>query len=665
MGKIKNPNLIRVCKVCGREYHPASSRQQCCNLPIDRTCPICGKTFQVLCKPVKGNKTCSKACADKLIVRNRTSSAAKLIKICKACGKPFTPKTVMDMYCSNPHYRTCDVCGKEYEYDPKRQDIKKTCSEECRYKLTINNRDIDAAMETQRKTLLDRYGVDNPSHIPGVIETTKQTNRQKYGVDWYTQTEEYHTKLRETDLKKYGVEHHMKSEEVIKKRISKLKETHGVANVFQLPEVKAKIKNSIRDKYGVDYISQSQEIKDKVKDTNIKRYGVEHAMQLEEFKEKARETSRILYGRNYKKQLCISDIDSWYAFIRDPREFISKHYNYVPRTEDIANDLGVDHSTVSEYLTKADAQDCITRSRSLMEDTIADFITSLDNNIRIIHNDKTQIKPFELDLYLPDYNIAIECNPTCTHNSSFTDPWGGKPKSRLYHQQKTDACNSKGIFLFHVFGYEWEYNKDVILSMISNILGKNPIKIYARKCDVREVSSKDARRFLNENHRQGNTNSKIRLGLYEDDKIVSIMTFGKFRATIGTGTEDLSDCWELSRFCSLKYTTVIGGANKLFNYFIKHYTPRRIRSFSDRAHTRGTIYSTLGFEEIRKSDPNYLWVYIKTNKGFHRYSAQKKNIVKFLKDPSIDTSKTEKEIMEEHKFAKVYDSGTITWEWKK
>lgn len=658
------PDVIRICKICGDEYHPNSSRQMTCNKPKDHICPICGKTYQVVCKPNAGGVACSPECIEQVIIRKRTASAAKLIKVCKACGKSFTPKTVMDVFCSGPHYRNCVVCGKQFEYNPKRKDAPHTCSKECRYKLALDNRDTEAAVLAQKQSLMRKYGVENVMGIPGVREKQKKTIFERYG-GWYTQTEDYRKKTTETDLRKYGVDHHMRSPELIQKRIDKLVAERGVVNVFQLPEIKEKSKETLRKNYGVDYISQSEEIKNKITETNFRRYGAKHAMQLEEFKEKARETSRKLYGRDYKMQMRISDIDAWYSFIRDPRAYISEHYAEPPRTEAIAKDLGVDFSTVSDYLKKFNASDCVSRSRSLMEDSIHEFIKSIDPSIRIIHNDKTAIRPYELDFYMPDYNFAIECDPTCTHNSSFVDPWGSNPKSITYHQIKTNLCDDAGIFLFHVFGYEWTNNRDIIFSMITNILGKNPIRIYARKCSVRTVSSKDARRFLNENHRQGNTNSQIRLGLYEGERLVSVMTFGKFRSTIGTGNEDLSDCWELSRFCSLKYTTVIGAAEKLFSYFIKNYNPIRVRSFSDRSHTRGTLYGNLGFTEVRRSAPNYVWVDVKTDIGYHRYSAQKKNLVRFLRDDSIDLSKTEKEIMEEHKFAQVYDSGTITWEWKR
>ena len=143
------------------------------------------------------------------------------------------------------------------------------------------------------------------------------------------------------------------------------------------------------------------------------------------------------------------------------------------------------------------------------------------------------------------------------------------------------------------------------------------------------------------------------------------MTFGKMRSTIGTSSkEDLSNCYELVRFCSKLNTNVVGGASKLFKHFLKEYNPTRIRSFSDKAHTRGGLYEKLGFNNIRTSDPGYVWVDAVTDLSYHRVNTQKQNIRKFLQDDSIDLTKTEKQIMEERGFLQVYDCGTILWEWK-
>ena len=200
--------------------------------------------------------------------------------------------------------------------------------------------------------------------------------------------------------------------------------------------------------------------------------------------------------------------------------------------------------------------------------------------------------------------------------------------------------------------------------MISNVLHCNAAKEHARKCYVSEISNAECKEFLDANHRQGHVFASIRLGLKlkATDELVSVMTFNKMRPTIGK-VDDLEGSWELSRFCNKLYTSVAGGASKLLAYFIKTYCPSKIVSFSDVAHTRGNLYSTLGFHEVSRSDPGYVWVNYQTDQCINRVSCQKSNLRKLFHDDSIDIEhKTEREIMEEHGYVRVFDSGVIRWE---
>lgn len=269
---------------------------------------------------------------------------------------------------------------------------------------------------------------------------------------------------------------------------------------------------------------------------------------------------------------------------------------------------------------------------------------------------------------MPEYSFAIECDPTVTHNSTLpgfnyeTD----SPKPTNYHKMKTDLCEDRGVFLFHIFGYDWSNRKDVIKSMLRNILNANSDKIFARNTEINLVSDLDSMTFLNQNHRQGGAHSSIRIGLYHSGELVSLMTFSKMRNTIGKNSvTNVENTYELVRFCNKLNTSVVGGASKLFTYFIKNYNPVEIRSFSDRAHTRGKLYSKLGFTYSHTLDPGYMWVDFKTDTAYSRNNAQKHNLVKFLKDPSIDLNKTEVEIMSAHGYVQVFDSGVCLWIWRK
>lgn len=663
MSGAPGPNVIRTCKRCGDTYHPKSTRQECCNKPIKVPCVVCGKLMDQICTFKHQNETCSRDCAAQRIKQNRETSANRLVKICKYCGKEFHPKSVRDVYCEGPHYATCEVCGKQFEI----RDIlrpSKTCSDECRFILIGQNKDVDAMKASLKATLQERYGVDNPMQIPGSKEKLIATCKERYGTDWYTQTDEYKDKSKETDLQKYGVEHHLSSPEVIAKRQDTIQAKYGVDNVFQSEDIKAKSRETNMTKYGVAYASQSAEVKNNTRQHNLEKYGVEHPMMLPEYQEKAKQTNIEKFGFIAPTQAHISNIAEWYKFIDDPRAYIEANYPEMPRAEELAEAFGVDRSTIDEHLKKCGAKDCIRRAKSLMEEEVIQYIKHIVPGCKVIANDHTILNGSELDIYLPEYRFAIECDPTVTHNSSFPDPWGGDKKSITYHKRKTDICATNDIFLMHIFGYDWVWKKDIIKSMIANILDCSRV-LYARKCEIVRVSRADAMIFLNQNHRQGFVSSSVYLGLTYSGELISLMAFGKMRSTIGIDQSDLTGCWELTRFCNKLGISVVGGASRLFKRFVSEYHPKEIRSFSDRAHVRGTLYSKLGFSELRQSDPNYVWVNVATDKAYHRANTQKRNLKRFLHDATIDLTQSEKQIMESHGFAQVYDSGTVTWQWKR
>ena len=405
---------------------------------------------------------------------------------------------------------------------------------------------------------------------------------------------------------------------------------------------------------------QNSDIKAKVAQTNIARYGKPFYAQTDTF--------RLDVLKHPEKLAYLNE------FQADPISTIAKYFpDHKPTLRELEELVGTNHWSIHAALVKFNCTDAVAYVFSYMETEVCNTLREIDPSIQIITNTHKIIPPYEIDIYLPDYKIGIECNPTATHNSSInflaykSADSDRKPTAPNYHKMKTDMCEAVGIFLFHIFGYDWEYRRDVIISMLRNLLNKNTNKIFARNTYIKDVSAVAAMDFLNDNHRQGNAQASVRLGLFDKttDELVSLMTFGKMRGTIGTSDhEDTTEVWELVRFCNKRDTSVVGGASKLFNYFIQHNNPQKIRSFSDRAHTRGGLYHTLGFTELRRSDAGYVWVDIRTDIAYHRVNAQKRNLKKFLKDDTIDLSKTERQIMEEHGYVQVYDSGTITWEWR-
>ena len=544
------------------------------------------------------------------------------------------------------------------------------------------------------------------------LEKIKQTNRERYGVESYLQTEEIRqgnhqlwsdesfvstvrAKIEQTTLDRYGVTCLFADNDFRDQCKSKYLSETGYEYPSQNPEVQYQMRANSLKKYGTTHPNQSKEVKTKIKKslqstfsdeakkkeivekrmkTSQERYGVPFYMQTQEGKDKVSKSVFDRFGVDHItktkdwKQSVISDpskVEYLIEFDSNPAQFISKYFNTKPALMDIANLIGVSGTeAVSLRIHRDGLENEVNYVYSQMEHDVYIYLKSLNPNIRIERNTHKIITPYELDIYLPEYNLAIECNPISTHNSTI-NTWdeSAQPTHYKYHQMKTNLCEAKGIFLFHIFGYEWTYHPEIIKSMLRNLLNLNTKRIYGRETYVKEIDSKTANEFLGKNHRQGKANSSVRLGLFYQSDLVSVMTFGKMRNTIGIDSTDLSNCWELVRFCNKLSISVIGGASKLFKYFIKVHNPEQVRSFSDRAHTKGTLYQILGFQEIRRSDPGYLWVNLSTEKAFHRYNAQKQNIKMFLKDDSIDLSKSEREIMIEHNFVQLFDSGTITWEW--
>jgi hypothetical protein len=279
-----------------------------------------------------------------------------------------------------------------------------------------------------------------------------------------------------------------------------------------------------------------------------------------------------------------------------------------------------------------------------LENELKEYIKSL--NIIFLENTKKIIPPLELDIYVPNKNIAIELNGLYWHSEIYKD--------NNYHLNKTNECELKNIKLIHIFEDEWINKKDIVKSRIKNILGLTTNKIYGRKTNIKEVPTKECKEFLINNHIQGNVNSSINIGLYVDNILMSLMTFGSLRKSMGVNS--VSGNYELLRFCNKLDTTVIGGADKLLKYFIKTYNPIKIISYADRRWSQGNLYEKLNFKFIHNSKPSYY--YIVNNNREYRFKYRKDVLIK----EGYDENKSEHQIMKDRKIYRIYNCGSKRYE---
>lgn len=152
---------------------------------------------------------------------------------------------------------------------------------------------------------------------------------------------------------------------------------------------------------------------------------------------------------------------------------------------------------------------------------------------------------------------------------------------------------------------QWIHKKDIVTSRILNLL-KKAHTIYGRKTIVKKITQPVADNFLNQNHLQGSTNAKIKLGLFFEDRLVSVATFTWGRKFYAEDKVLLS--FGLIRHCNLNQHSVIGGLSKLLKHFINEYKPDDIMTFVDLDWSEGLTYRQLGFELIEKTEPETFFI---------------------------------------------------------
>jgi len=69
-------------------------------------------------------------------------------------------------------------------------------------------------------------------------------------------------------------------------------------------------------------------------------------------------------------------------------------------------------------------------------------------------NNRSVLNCLELDIYLPEYNVAIEFNGLYWHSELY--------KEKDYHLNKTLECKKKGVDLLHIFEDDWVFKQDII-----------------------------------------------------------------------------------------------------------------------------------------------------------------------------------------------------------
>jgi len=477
----------------------------------------------------------------------------------------------------------CEKCGKETSIRIEKYYVNK---DRCGYYGCR-----DCSRIKYKETCIDKFGFDNPMKSEEIKLLVENNNIEKYGVK--TTLLEYNTKekIKKTNLEKYGCE-----------------------EVLSSPIIREKSKITFLEKYGVDSYSKTKSFYD---DT-YRRWEKDSLEKLNR------------YNITKFKLLENRTIDIWCNKCNDYYNITPK--NLYQRTEIQKGVICTKCNSLKTFISGKEIE-------------LLQFIEE-NYDGEILTSNKKIIKPYELDIYLPELNLAFEFNGIYWHSDLY--------KQKNYHIDKSNMCHEENIKLVHIWEDDWLNKKDIIKSMILNRLNKTENKLFARKCNIKEVDNDLVRIFLYENHIQGFVGSNIKLGLFYDNELVSLMTFGKKRINMGEKHKDGS--FEMMRFCNKLNMNVIGGANKLFKYFILNYKINDILSFSDISYFDGKLYEKLGFELEKITEPNYSYYDKQLNK-YNRYNFRKDVLV----SKGYDKSKTEFEIMDELGYLRVYNCGNYKY----
>jgi hypothetical protein len=501
----------------------------------------------------------------------------------------------------------------------------KYCSIKCR-----NTHNSIKGSEKRKQTCLERYGTTTNLAHSDTKEKIKNTVKERYGVEHIMHYSETKERLQKTKLERYN-------DPTFNNR-KKFKETISNWNELKKQIINDKRKATINEKYGVNFITQSEQMKNKSKLTNLIRYNVENAAKSDIVKNKIKNTMLEKYGKHYQQK-------------HIPDEVLDKlnNINFLIENKDkslveIASQLGVSFYTVDAYYNKYGIVRTFSGyNQSLAEKELKRFIE--DNGFKTEIGNRTVLLGKEIDIYIPEKLLGIEYHGLYWHSQL-------KQPDKHYHFNKMKEAEKNNIRLIQITDYEWMNFKQIVKSRILTLLGKST-KLYARCCQIKDITSKEADEFLNRTHIQGSCISSIRLGLFHENKLVAVMTFGKSRF-------NKKYEYELLRYASELETVVVGGASKLFKYFLKTYSPSSVITYCDLRWNTGNMYNKLGFKYEKETGPNYWYTkYYNTFESRIHYQKHKlKNILSVYNE-----SLSEWENMKNNGYDRFWDCGNKVFVW--
>ena len=211
-------------------------------------------------------------------------------------------------------------------------------------------------------------------------------------------------------------------------------------------------------------------------------------------------------------------------------------------------------------------------------------------------------------------------------------------------------ADTKNERIIWIKPFEWydDVKRKILESFILSACGVIKNKIYARDCYIKTISNKDVKTFLNRTSMLGYRSSSLCLGLFlkkdkgifKKDEMLMCYTFGS--AFYGKGKYDI----EVIRASTELNTQVIGGASKLWSYFVKNYETIKINNknikwntccyYVDFDHNNGNSLIYLGFNFNHYTEGGYNNVYKDVTKKINRMPSKHNEIKKMIENGELN-----------------------------
>ena len=229
-------------------------------------------------------------------------------------------------------------------------------------------------------------------------------------------------------------------------------------------------------------------------------------------------------------------------------------------------------------------------TRSISEDEFFEHLIEIVGKDNIVRNERSLIKPKELDFYIPSKNIAIEFNGLYWHCEA-------KRPDINYHYNKWKECKSKGVELITIWKDQWISNSDIIYKILIEKLLDEPYLEDVFPLLVKPIDQKQSRSFLDNYHFNEISTGDMHYGVYDsNEKLIAVSEWiMNDKKTINLlNFSSISNRKHIFKFM-IEYMIH-------HNMFDKHV--ESIEIIDDRCLSFSEVYVNAGFNHIKEIDPD-------------------------------------------------------------